>query len=187
VGSSRRILLEMFGKKRPLFQSAILYPLKALPPDDLALYISRQFAAAGKDAREASPLLASLSHGHAFYAQKLALYAFDVSGDAVTQDDVSRAEQLVIAEQSPYFEATLQGLSAKQRVLLRALAQGPREKILSAEFLSSCGISLGGAQKAVQRLSALDLIEKSTPGGWQVVDKFFASWLLRNAGGAGPL
>src|SRR4030043_698223 len=44
IGSRRRILLGIFNERqRPFFQSAINYPLKTLPVDELVEFIAKQF------------------------------------------------------------------------------------------------------------------------------------------------
>jgi hypothetical protein len=68
VGSRRRVLLGIFNERQRLFfQSAINYPLKPLPADELAGFIARQFADAGKPCSlETAANLAALVRFHPY-------------------------------------------------------------------------------------------------------------------------
>jgi len=53
IGSRRRVLLGIFNERqRPFFRSAINYPLKSLPPEDLVQFIAGQFRENNKKCSE---------------------------------------------------------------------------------------------------------------------------------------
>jgi hypothetical protein len=81
--------------------------------------------------------------------------------------------------EKPVFEAITQGLSSQQRLLLRALAKDPTEKLLAAAYLQKHDLgSVGGIQHATKNLADLDLIEKdSDTGKWRLVDPVLPFWI----------
>lgn len=180
IGSRRRVLLGIFNdRQRPFFQSAINYPLGLLPSADLAKFISWQFEEHGKSCTEEMGLkLASSLSCHPYYSEKLGFFVFE-SADAVSEEAIQAGLQKLIVSEKPVFEAILQGLTPHQRLLLKALAMEPPEKILAGSYIQKHGLgSTGGVQHSSKQLEDLDLIERSgDPVQWQVVDPVLAMWL----------
>ncbi len=177
VGSRRRVLLGIFNERqRPFFQSAINYPLKALPQRELEEFLSTQFQEGGKPCNDnLARTIAGRASYHPYYTQKLAFLVFE-SGDAVTVETVTAGYQRLIAAERPVFEAFLQGLSPHQRLLVRALALEPTGKPLANAYIRKHRLgSVGGVQHSLKSLSDMDLIEKGDQ--WEVVDPLFAQWL----------
>ena len=184
IGSRRRVLLGIFNERqRPFFQSAINYPLGFLPSADLANFISWQFKEHGKPCTEEMGLRLASSVGcHPYYSEKLGFFVYEMA-ETVTQESIQAGLQKLIVSEKPVFEAILQGLSPHQRLLLKALALEPPEKILAGSYVQRHGLgSTGGVQHSTKQLEDLDLIEKrGDPEQWQVVDPVLAMW-LRAAG-----
>lgn len=182
VGSRRRILLAMFNdKRRPFFQSAINFELKVLPHDDLVEFISGMFRHAGRNCpAKASELISSLVHGHPYYSQKLSFFACELSGKNVEAENVKEAYDVMVNSEKVLFEAILQGLAPKQIAMLKAVAREPSKSIFSIDYMKRHDLgSTGGAQGALKRLTALDVIEQDSEKCWKVVDPVFCSWLKR--------
>jgi uncharacterized protein len=180
IGSRRRILLGIFNERqRPFFQSAINYPLKLLPADELAQFIVEQFK---KNQRKCTltmaKKLASLTGFHPYYSQKLAFFVYELS-KTVTEESINVGMEKLILSEKPVFEAILQGLSPHQRLLLQALAKEATSKLLASGYLQKHGLgSVGGVQHSSKQLEELDLIEKDEEtGGWRPVDPILAIWL----------
>ncbi len=181
IGSRRRILLGIFNERqRPFFQSAINYPLKLLPAEELAKFISRQFATGKrKCSNPMARRLASMTGDHPYYSQKLAFFVYELSR-TVTEEAIHQGMEKLILSEKPVFEASIQGLSPHQRLLLRALAEEPTTKILAASYIQRHRLgSIGGVQHSVRRTEELDLIEKDEQGAWRLVDPVLAIWLRR--------
>ncbi len=68
-------------------------------------------------------------------------------------------------------------MTLKQTSLLKAIANDPFLPVFSSEFLSKYRLAQGMVQKALPKLSRLDLIEKNEEKNWQVVDPVFKDWL----------
>jgi hypothetical protein len=180
IGSRRRILLGIFNERqRPFFQSAINYPLKLLPPDELAEFIAEQFKKNQKKCAVATAKkLASLTGFHPYYSQKLAFFVYELSR-TVTEESIHRGMERLILSEKPVFEAILQGLSPHQRLLLQALAKEETLKLLASGYIQKHGLgSVGGIQHSSRQLEELDLIEKDKETGtWRPVDPILAIWL----------
>jgi hypothetical protein len=177
VGSRRRVLLGIFNERqRPFFQSAINYPLPALPREELVDFLIAQFAAGGKPCgQDLACSIADKLGCHPYYSQKMAFLSFE-NCDILTEEAVSMGYKKLLASEQPVFEAIVQGLSPHQRLLLRALALEPTGKPLSSAYIHKHGLgSVGGVQHSLKRLDELDLIEKSNL--WRVVDPLFAGWI----------
>jgi hypothetical protein len=179
VGSRRRLLLGIFNdRQRPFFQSAINYPLKALPEDELAAFLQMQFRAGGKPCDEhlARAIASKVSH-HPYYTQKLAFLVFEIGDGASTETAAIGYERLMASEQ-PVFEAIQQGLSPHQRLLLRAIALEPTAQPLANAYIRKHRLgSVGGVQHSLKQLSEMDLIDKNDR--WEAVDPLFAQWLRK--------
>ena len=179
VGSRRRILLNIFNEpNRPFYQSAIMYPLKPLPHEELVDFLVDQFKAGGKMCpRRVAEIISEKTFQYPYYAQSFAYNLFEVAGNKVTMEDVNAGFEKLMASERYGYENTIQGLTASQIALLRALAMAPNKKIHTAEYLARHNLSLGGIQYAQKKLVQLDLIEKNDDGAWHVVDPLFGSWL----------
>ncbi|MFC1580095.1 ATP-binding protein, partial [Thermodesulfobacteriota bacterium] len=127
VGSRRRILLEMFNQRsRPFYQSAIMYPLKPLPHEDLATFLVQQFKGGGKGcSRALAKEMSEKVCQYPYYAQLLAYNVFEVSGRTVKEVDIEAGFEKLLASERYGYEALVQGLTGPQIALLKALAGDP--------------------------------------------------------------
>ena len=181
VGSRRRLLLEMFSQRnRPFFQSSIMYKLNRLPHNDLVDFIREGFKKKRKNCpEEVAEAISNKILQHPYYAQKLSFYEFEMTDKVAKIEDVEMAYEKIFEEEKFFFEATLQGFTIKQKTLLNAIAHDPQLPVYSSEFLSKHRLAQGMIQKALPKLSKLDLIEKDENNNWQVVDPVFREWLKR--------
>jgi hypothetical protein len=177
VGSRRRVLLDIFTRRgRPFYQSAIALEVGALPGEVLARFLADRLAAGGKSCPpEVAQYMAQAVEGAPYYAQALGFLTFSDSGAQCRMEDAQAALRRLLSQEQHGFEAILQGLTDVQLKMLRGLAVSSGESSLGKEFLARCGISLGGAQKALKRLRELDLIERTKP--FRLSDPVFALWL----------
>lgn len=181
VGSRRRLLIDMFSQSsRPFFQSSLLYKLERLPREDLVNFISDCFRSKGKNCpRKVAETISSTVKQHPYYSQKLSFYQFEMTNKKAAIDDVAKAYEKVLEEETFFFEATIQGLTLKQAALLAAIASNPDLPVFSSKFLSKYRLAQGMIQKALPKLSKLDLIEKTEENTWRIVDPLFEDWLKR--------
>ena len=170
----------MFNEKsRPFYQSAQLYELKKLPHDELVGYLIAQFKKGGKRCPEKNAeKISLLSLQNPYYAQKLALNVYEVSGKVVHEKDIKGALELMIDNEIFFYQAILQALAPRQIALLRALAVEPSKTLLSNRYISRHDLgSIGGVQAALKKLRQLDLVEKGSDSRHQLVDPIFRTWL----------
>jgi len=184
IGSRRRVLLGIFNERqRPFFQSAINYPLKTLPPQDLVEFIKGQFTRnKRKCSAELAHKLASYVIYHPYYSQKLAFFVYELSG-TVTEKVIHQGIEKLILSEKPVFEALTQTLAPHQRLLLQALAKEPTKKLLANDYIRNHRLgSVGGVQHSARQIEDLDLIERDEESGlWRLVDPVFAMWLKMQA------
>jgi hypothetical protein len=182
IGSRRSVLLRIFcDRQRPFFQSAINYELGPLPEEDLIAFLRRQFTENKKPCTAvAASKLISLVHSHPYYAQKLAFFVYETPG-AVKEDSIDVGFERMLLSEKPVFEAVLQGLPPRQRLLLRALAKEPTRNPMGSAFMVRHRTGSGaGVHHSLQKLKDMDLIEKDEKTGmWRIVDPILAVWLRR--------
>jgi len=178
VGSRRRTLLDIFNqKKRPFYQSAIIYPLRPLPHEELTAFIAKRFKDGGKKCTlDIASAISDKVQQYPYYAQALAYNIYEVSGRTVKEQDIEIGFQNLIASERYGYEAIVQGLTGPQISLLRAIAEDPASKILTTGYLERHKLSVGGVQYARRKLEKLDLIEKHN-NVWRIVDPVFGKWL----------
>lgn len=184
IGSRRRVLLGIFNERqRPFFQSAINYPLKTLPVDELIEFLIEQFRKGKrKCSKDLARKLVTQTGNHPYYSQKLAFFVYEHS-NKVTEVAINQGMERLILSERPVFEAILQTLSPHQRLLLQALAKEPTQKLLANDYIRNHRLgSVGGVQHSVRQIEDLDIIEKDQESGfWRLVDPIFAMWLKRQS------
>ena len=184
IGSRRRVLLGIFNERqRPFFQSAINYPLKTLPVDELVDFIAKQFTKnKRKCTQDMARELVSRVGCHPYYMQKAAFFVYELSGKVTIEAIHQGIEKLILSE-GPVFEATIQTLSPHQRLLLQALAKEPTQKLLASDYIQNHRLgSVGGVQHSARLVEDLDLIEKDEETRfWRIVDPVFGMWLRKQA------
>jgi len=82
VGSRRRVLLDIFNSKnRPFYQSAIMFPLRPLPPDEIVVFLVEGFSRGGKKCpKSVAEEISERVRGYPYYVQALAYHIFEISG-----------------------------------------------------------------------------------------------------------
>jgi AAA+ ATPase superfamily predicted ATPase len=178
VGSRRRILLDIFNQRnRPFYQSAIMFPLKALPPDELTDFLIDQCKKTGKRCpKNVAEKISDTVSQYPYYVQSLAYYVYEISGKIVKEDDIYTGFKKLLDSERYGYEGIVQGLTGPQASLLKALATDPVSRVMSTEYMRRHKLSLGGIQYAQKKLEKLDLIEKHNDA-WRIVDPVFSVWL----------
>ncbi|HNW85020.1 MAG TPA: hypothetical protein PKH46_05820 [Candidatus Cryosericum sp.] len=181
VGSRRHLLRSMFtDRNRPFFESASMIELRELPVEAVVPWVIDAFAGSGKVCSEATGTrMYEYSRGCAYYMQRLASAAWDLTDELCTDETVNQARTVLLRELSPGFEMVLAGLSAAQRRLLQALAQAPSDQPYSTDFLNRSQLSVGAIQKAIGVLIDYDLIERRPDRTYHLVDALLAQWLVQ--------
>jgi hypothetical protein len=181
VGSRRHLLRSMFAdRNRPFFDSASIVELHELPEEAVVPWITTAFARTGKVCSKVTAgRIHGYSRGYAYYVQRLASTAWDLTEELCTDDIVDQADAILLRELSSGFEIILAGLSLAQKRLLQALAQAPTDQPYAADFLSKSQLSVGAVQKAISALIERDLVERRPNQNYQLVDALLAQWLTQ--------
>jgi hypothetical protein len=110
----------------------------------------------------------------------VAFFVYELSG-TVTEEAIHQGIDKLISSEKPVFEATIQGLSPHQRLLLHALAKEPANKLFANDYIRNYRLgSVGGVQHSARLVEDLDLIEKDEETGfWRVVDPVLGMWLRK--------
>lgn len=185
IGSRRRLLLDMFNQRnRPFYQSAINMVLPPLPLAEFGPFLAGLFREGGMACSEADGTrLAALTAGHPYYTQKLCFFLFEKEADAIAESLIHEALDDLLANETPVFEAMIQGLASRQIALARALAVEETGSVFAADYMARHDLgSSGGIQGALKKLTRLDLIEKQSNGQWKVADPILKRWLIKQAG-----
>jgi hypothetical protein len=180
VGSRKRILSQMFhDRSKPFFQSTFDYELGALPGNDCISYIMERFEFGGKTIKEReAETVCKLVSGNPYYMQKLSYILFDECEKTVDNDDYAyRAFESLIDAEKGYFVVNMDSLTARQKSVLKALANERTQNIYSQDYIKKHNLgSIGGIQQSVDTLSKNDLITKENKT-WKVIDPVMEEWL----------
>jgi hypothetical protein len=180
VGSRKRSLSQMFhDRSKPFFQSTFDYELGALPGNDCISYIMERFEFGGKTIKEReAETVCKLVSGNPYYMQKLSYILFDECEKTVDNDDyVYRAFESLLDAEKGYFVVNMDSLTARQKSVLKALANERTQNIYSQDYIKKHNLgSIGGIQQSVDTLSKNDLITKENKT-WKVIDPVMEEWL----------
>jgi hypothetical protein len=181
MGSKRHLLDELFlDKNRPLYRIAKPMPLGRIPAPKLSSFIKERFRSMKIGIRQPQiDSILALTDCHPYYTQQLCHEVFNVISPrkTITVNDISQAKDNCLKSQSYAYTTIWDGLSSKQRSLLRGLAKVQKANIFSQDFLSQFRLgSTAGVQTAAQALVKKGLIEREN-GHYLFSDVFFVHWL----------
>jgi hypothetical protein len=179
IGSRRRLLVDMFNeKRRPFYNSALSYPLKPLPKDELIEFVIHLFKSQKKECSvTVAGEIAEIAAGYAYYVQKLGYCIFEISGGRVTVADVREGLKILIEEEKVVFDMMISNLAPQQISLLETVAKEPTKTPFAVVYGKKHRLgSIGGIQGSIKRLIELDYVEKDN-GVYKVVDPIFERWL----------
>jgi hypothetical protein len=123
-------------------------------------------------------MMADFAQCHPYYTQKLGHFVFEQPGAEVTDSDVQEGISGVFADSKPYFESLILPLPPQQRLVLRAIAKEPTDKIMAKEYMRKHDLgSTSAITQALKQLSGLDHIEQDGKGVWLIIDPIFGQWI----------
>ena len=132
----------------------------------------------GRLGAESPAELLKFSKCHPYYTQKLGYFVFESAVEEVSIEDITTGIQEVFADSRPYFEALIRALPPQQRMVLRAIANEPTDKVMAKEYIRKHALgSTSAITLALKQLSAQDHIEENN-GVWSVVDPIFGKWII---------
>jgi hypothetical protein len=184
AGSQKTMMAEMFNSPaRPFYQSTSMMTLGCIPLDNYYQFAKNHF----KSADKTLPAIVFQTvyqrfEGITWYVQRVMneLFAISSSGTSCTVEMIDIAINNILRANEFSYQSLLFQLPPKQKMLLIAICKaGKATAITSAEFIRRWHLpSTSSVQSAIK-----GLLEKSfvttTLGVYEVYDKFFAMWLLR--------
>lgn len=155
--------------------------LDRLPTSELQNVIKDRFTERNRDVSGIVGELVAVCEGHPQRTMLLAhlLWQEVPAGERGTTDDLEAAIAVALRQGDAEFRATMSGLTAGQRKVLRAVAEYGTP--MAARALRALGLPKTTAQKAAPHLVAAGLIE-DTDQGWRVIDPLLARWIRTNYG-----
>ena len=184
-GSKRHMMGEMFSSPaRPFYQSASTMSLKPISLDAYASFISSHFEQAGKRiALEAIRYVYDKFEGTTWYIQKICneLYTMAEPGITCETKDVDVAINNAVEEKDDTYQDLMTRLTAKQKVLLLALAHAGKDiQLTSGEFIKKYHLTSASAvQRSLLALQEKDVVTSSN-GKYHVYDYFLYYWLNKD-------
>lgn len=182
LGSSQHLLRRVFADRhQPLYRLARPMALGPIDAATFAPFVRGRFAAAHSQiTRDGIDTLLSLTGGQPNDTQELAHFAWVravADGTPATSDTVRRALSEVVSAESGRFIVIWDNLSPLQRRALSAVAaEGTRLYAGDVRQRFQLG-DPSGLQKALRRLTELELIEPVQRGDYRVPDLFLRAWL----------
>jgi hypothetical protein len=155
--------------------------LGRLPAAELREEITQRFAAGDRDATGVLDRLLNTGQEHPQRTMLLAhsLWEKVNSGERATNGHWEAALAVALRQIVPEARATMGGLSAGQRKVMRAVAEYGTP--MAARALRVLGLPKTTAQKATPHLVAAGLIEEANRG-WRVIDPLLAHWIRTKYG-----
>jgi len=182
LGSQKHLIQEMFlNRTRPLYSAAEHFPIGPIEEQHWRPFIAEKFAASERRIGSAAiKRICALTQGHPFYTQHLchALWERCEPGREVTEEEMGKGVQVVLAREASAYTALWESLTINQRRFLRGLAlEDGRSSAYSAGFLQKYGL---GHASAVQRLSGAlikrDVIDRDGRS-FVISDRFLRLWI----------
>jgi hypothetical protein len=184
AGSQRTMMAEIFNSpSRPFYQSTSMMTLECIPMDKYCQFAQNHFKSADKTLPAAVfQTVYQRFEGITWYVQRVMneLFALSSPGTSCTEKMIDIAIDNILRANEFNYQSLLFQLPPKQKMLLLAISKaGKATAITSSAFIRRWHLpSTSSVQSAIK-----GLLEKSfvtmTLGVYEVYDKFFALWLLR--------
>jgi len=184
MGSKRHLIEKLFeDSNRPFYKSGRLFPLQKISRDNFALFVKEKFLKSSINlTKKIIDQILDISECHPFYTQMLCSVIWDrfLSKKNIVGEDVVRATEELIAREAGIYFNIWDGLVAKQKLFLEALAsEDGSENIFSQDFYRKYELGTpSNVQKIVKSLIKKGLIEKEN-GSLIISDIFFKQWILK--------
>ena len=183
AGSKRHLMAEMFSApKRPFYNSTQMFPLGVIGKSAYYDFAARHMRTAGvKLSSEVFGEVYDRFDGVTWYVQAVMnrLFGFRSAG----ADDVARAIDRLVAENSYNFGNLLETLPPGSIRLLKAVAkEGKVRELTAGAFMARHGLHANSSVKlSLVKLMDAGLISRDDDGNYLVDDRLFGIWLTRQS------
>ncbi|MBW2646711.1 MAG: hypothetical protein JRE23_11115 [Deltaproteobacteria bacterium] len=185
MGSKKHLILDLFSDPtRPFYESAKMFPLEKIAPQELEAFVYEQFRSTGKQLPKPVAIrLVELCESHPYYVQYVSHSLWEISSDdsTITDQDLDKAMGLTISRTSPRYESIWELLPLRQKQALIALANlAPGEKFFSGAVVQKYAlVSAPAFQKALKGLVDKGLVDRDLDR-FSIIDVFFKKWIRIN-------
>ena len=185
MGSKKHLIFDLFtDPTRPFYESAKMFPLEKIPPEELEAFVYDRFRSTGKRLlRQVAARLVETCESHPYYVQYVShtLWEISFADSTITDEELNKAIGLTIRRTSPRYESMWELLPIRQRQALIALANlSPSDKLFSGAVVLKYGV----ASAPTFRKALKGLIEKGLADRDQheylIIDVFFKKWIQMN-------
>lgn len=186
LGSRRSLMAHLFNDpNEPFWRSARQMELGPISGESFAPFIRERFESTGKSVdSEAVARVLGTTLGHPYATQELcsALWALTPDGGRADAEAVAAALAGVLRSEHARFTLIWDTSSGVQRLVLQALAVEPATAITARDYRLRHGLPGSSTiQRALDALTADDLVSKLGPGSYRIAEPFLAEWLRLNA------
>jgi hypothetical protein len=185
AGSKRHTLYDMVTNRgRAFYNMGKILTLETMPRDEFRDHLVHLFHSTGVTA--ASSLIDAILdrvEDRPYDAQFVCHEAWEVGRETggVTDADVEAAIDRIIQSRQPVYEQLWQGLTPRQRAILKALTEEREAPLYSQRFRAQFGLgSPSSVQRSVELLMAKEILDKMT-GRLVFSDVFFREWIYDRA------
>jgi hypothetical protein len=186
AGSKTALLNDMtMNPARPFYRMGIRHFLGPLPREEFARFITRGFekASAAVDPASVQRIL-DLAEDVPYNVQALASTAWEVlsdeGGDALTPQLVTRALDLLVGRDGPFYLTLWNGLTTVQQRVLTAAVRERGVALTSGTVTQKYAVSPSTMSKTLRFLEDKEILrreELDKSFRWRLEDPFFAAWL----------
>lgn len=182
AGSIRKKMDQIFTHpESPLFKAAIPITVGPIRKKDFMPFLKKKFRIGKRTiSEEALGRIFDLTDLVTGDIQQFceALWNVTSYGDAITEENLKRAFELIFARESGSYELIIAELTALQLRCLAALARLGGDAPTSAEFLKESGIRQpSSVTRALSKLSSRKIIFTKDKA-YRFVNPFFRAWLI---------
>ncbi|WP_300660897.1 ATP-binding protein [Fluviicola sp.] len=178
-GSRRHMLEEIFNNpSKPFYRFGDLMLLPKISEEAWVKFIQTSFKKTGKQiSKEIATIIPRLMKNHSWYVQQLSHYVWNHSRqEPVNKQTIQNALTELIFANQPLYQREIEGMSATQVNLLKAIYQ--KEKQLTAGGVMR-NYSLGTPRNVSKNrlvLEGRDMIIKEETGIYEFLDPAFELW-----------
>lgn len=182
-GSRRHMLEKLFFQANgPLYYSAKRVDLGSfLPRTETVRYLEERFRTSGKPAQsEALEYLYTVTRGHPYYVQFVSYEVWNLATGWVTKDTVDAAITALLRHESYNYDVLIEALGYRHLKKVLSLLASKEEEIFNPRVLARLGISSPAlVQKILAKLIDYGIVEKLSPGKYELLDPLFAMYVER--------
>jgi hypothetical protein len=183
LGSKRHLMERIFNdENEPFWRSAKQVELGPIPNEPFSEFISERFDQTGKRVDESTvDGVLGLTDGHPYATQELcyALWQQTERRSTAGPAELSDALAGVLRSENAHFTLLWDNATARQRLLLEALAREPGRPF-SADYRRRHALpDSSSTQRALEALIQRELVGRSSDGVVRITEPFLAEWITQ--------